>query len=539
MKRSQFNRGELHATPTPGRRSVTNFNDWSDRLSSSESAIKANRKRYPNVKSRYLEPGRTARAARGATKSSAIDYWKWVEHERVKLVEFDGAVAERANKLGPVNAAYLGMVEADGRLDGAAAALGYLMSADDERSVDHRSIRSQWPMLRKAVDVLVDGNGSPSALCRAAFAFVGGAGGGEGRRWLWAAELFLLAALALRPDGATYLFAAGWFYAATAAGLHDLIRSVRLLDEARLVAAEHQPLWRLPDMVRDATGVRPADADDPWRAICFVEHRALLDAARSLDAHRALRATQAACRLADLCGLDDRRRAPALYQLGVRLQATGDAGGAARAFRECAAAAAATAIASDPGLDADPDTGPDLDLDARLQAALLDPVPPDDGALKRFVRDALARRNVRLTVKAVVARGRAAADYDRPNAANAHFLLARQLVAANANRVDVNDAHQARAPLTWLGPNGQVLLNAERSHDAVARTRAKKMLRQLQLWSHVSVDRAVDDGNRDHSGGGTSSAGTSGTISKDENQISPLRSLKELTKFGKPVDMKH
>lgn len=513
MKRSPANRGELRATATRDRRRcvTTDFKDWSDRLPCCASALEANRKRYPNAKSRYSKP---ARAVRDATKSpAAIDYRKWVEYERVQLAEFDGAAAARAKRLGPVDAAYMDMVEADGRLDGAAAALGYLMSVDDERGADYPSIRSQWPRLRKAVDALVDGDGSPQALCLAAFAFVGGGGGGgEGHRWLWAAELFLLAALARRPDdggpdGATYLFAAGWFYATTAAGPHELLRSVRLLDEARRVAAEHRPRWRLPDAVRHATGVRAADADDPWRAVCVVEHRALLDAARSLDARRALRAAQAACRLADSCGLDDRRRAPALYQLAASLRAVGDADGAVRAFRECAAAAAAS---GDLVLEADPHVEPDLDLDARLQAALSRPGPPNDGVLKRFVHDALARRNVRLTVKAVVACGRAAVHQDRLKAANVHFLLARRLVGAHAGRVDADDAERARAPLTWLGPDGQALLNAERSHDAVAAARAEKMLRRLRSRSYVNANDY-----RDHGGSGTVSAGTSDTTSNE------------------------
>lgn len=450
------------------------------------------------------------------TKSPAIDDREWVEHERAKLIAFDGVAAKRAKNLGPINLIYLEMVEADGRLDGAAAALGYLMSMDYGWNTERQMIQSQWPRLQRAINALIDGNGSPMALCQAAFALVDGGvvTNGRGDQWLmWATKLFLLSALAQQPDrgpdSATYLFAAGWFYATTATSLQDQLQSVRLLDEARSVAAEHRSQWILPENVQNAADISVKDAKDSWKAVCFIELRVLLDIARSLDEHWALRAVQAAYGLAVSSDLDNQRRAPVLYELGVRRQAIGDTDGAIQAFHECAAAVAATTDDSRPNLGVEPD----LDLDALLRAALLSPVLPEDDVLNWIMEDALARHNVRITVKAIVARGRVAVDRGRLNTANGFFLLARRLIAVHVDCVDPEDAERARAPLTWFSPDGQVSMNAEQMHDAVTESKAKIMLLQLQSRKNNNHDQREDE--------------TSTNRVSKKNWINPIKIIKK------------
>lgn len=144
-------------------------------------------------------------------------------------------MAARSELLSAAECAYLGLIEADGRLDGAASVLG--------------RFRLSAPVPDSVIDILLSkDNISPLTLLRAAAALVDL----DDTQWLWAAEQCILQALWLTDgDGdrieAACLLAAGQFYAS-----NDRAAAVRFLEAARRAADGHRSDWPLP-------------ADDVWR----------------------------------------------------------------------------------------------------------------------------------------------------------------------------------------------------------------------------------------------------------------------------------
>lgn len=383
-----------------------------------------NRKRYPNVKSRYAEPvnkNRKSTATKPAaqtTKDSLSDR-KCVKVDRhISPVDLSGDPRSlQTAVLSPAERAYLNLIEEDGRFDRAAAAVGYVLLSDAPS-------RSRGP-LDEAVDALKAEDGSPMALLRAALAFADQARNGRPRT----AELFLLAASSLAADRggshnevlAACLFATGRIYADVAAYGHDdrtRMASVRFLDWARRAASDHRTDWQLPADVRDATGARKEDGGTGgvWTDACFFQHKLLMEMARDMEPAQALRAVQAAYRLLQLCGQGGRRRALVAYELGLKHAAVGSRSRATKFFDECVAAAAGNADS-------------DVDLEARLEAARMVPGPSSDGVLGRIVDQALQRRNGRLVARAIGARARLSADANRLNEAYHRFALAQRLTA--------------------------------------------------------------------------------------------------------------
>lgn len=419
-------------------------------MPSTESAYAKNRKRYPNIKSRYLEPGRAARQqdSAGATVRQEYERKRAVlDRVSAKIDEITEPGALRVSKLSLVDAAYLDMIEADGRLDGAAAALGYLLAADDERTGGRQ--RHRWPEHPwvGACKALIRGNGSPVSLVRAACAFMSG---GDGRdRWTWAVDMLLEAAMAILAtdhgdvdkhadgdsdggrDRATCLFVFGRYYAtATATEQDDRVSAVRLLDSARRLATQNRDDWLLPSAVLDATGVRHmVPSRRLWAAACYAESQVLLDMASELDPDEGLWIVKEAYRLTKpLSGEDSVCRTAAAYELGVRYVAADVLDMAAEAFRECAAVAGPNS---------------DMDLEALIQMCLTvdSETVPGERILRRVAENALHRRNGRLLIKAIVAQGRIMLA-DGPDVANRNFMLADRL--ASTVKADDEDVELAQ-----------------------------------------------------------------------------------------------
>lgn len=398
-----------------------------------------NRKRYPDVKSRYAEPANgnrgfgvaPAQPTNVQTSSVRRRRCGWIDRQISGMDTSGDPRSLQSVVLSPTERAYLNLIE-DGRYDRAASAVGYVLLSEAEPG---SRVHGPQP-LDEAVGALTaatDGDGSTAmALLRAAVAYADRARNGRPRN----AEMFLMAALSLlaaddRPDErlqATCLFAAGRIYADVAAYGHDdraRVTAVRFLDWARLAADNHRADWPLPADLRDAIGVREAEHGDGglWTAACFAEHQVLLETARDLDPVRALRAVRAAYRLLKLCGRGGlRRRASVAFELAARYAAVGSRNLAAEFFDECAADAAAVA-----GAPHDADIDADIDLEARLEATRMAPRPSSDGVLARIADQALHRRNGRLLAKAIAARARLSADANRLNEAYHRFALAHRL----------------------------------------------------------------------------------------------------------------
>lgn len=387
-----------------------------------------NRKVFRNTKSRYMEQ-RDETAATAEVKPRVM--------RKVHECLYDPFTTR------PVERAFVEFVEAEGRLDGAASALGCLMAVKRGRPAE----RVRPPSANELDDVrraLAVDDGSPLALVRAALAFVREDGPpvhtNKGSRWLYATELCLRAAVShLRhchaggPDDVTCLFVAGWFYARCG----RLQVSLQFLGRVRRAADcvdVHRFDWHLPEDVARDTGsatVANGGRSTVWSAACSVEIEVLMAAARGLDAGRALRAVRAAYRLAGRCGIDNERQAPILYELGVRYMAVGAPDRAIMCFKECAMSAV--------GLPSG------LDLEARLRLlAAASPRLEDDGVLEGMVVEALDRRCGRALVAAIAARAHASALRGWSNVACQQFSLAHRLVLECADVMDADEALSTR-----------------------------------------------------------------------------------------------
>lgn len=409
-----------------------------------------NRKQYPDVKSRYAEPGRNHPGSSSRLPQASSDrVWerrlKLIRRETEKLRASADPRALRAFRLSRAESAYLDLVEADGLLDWAAAAMARPMSVTVGSSDPPAVSRSRADLLDAAVGALTatqEDGCTPMALLRASLAFDNrdhnSGGGGSRDRWPWAAEMLLLTSLSAVADGsldkAVCLFAAGRFYADA-----DGTLAFRFLDTARRVASDHRSDWRLPANVREATGVQSVD-DGVWSAACFAQHEVLMRAATvELDTTRALRAVRAALRFAELSGLDARRRAPVAYKLGVLYAEVGERDRAFALLGECAVAA----VGMDSGLD----------LEARLEMARLKPEPEPkqrDAVLERIADDALLRRDCRMLVKAIEAQARASVDDNRMGDAYRRFRLAQRLAAQHSPPPNPDDNAVAFSCTRWV-----------------------------------------------------------------------------------------
>lgn len=380
--------------------------------------------------------------------------------------------AFRTALLSPAEHAYLEMIEADGRLDRAASTYSYLLTVDAERTGQQQwpssvmPIQSDTCLLNQLKNVLVSDDGSPIALLKAALVLAADAQ----NRWTWAVELYLLAALSSLTDGgpdeAMCLFVIGQLYGTAdtkvASSNRPAARSIRFLEWARRAADGHCADWLLPKhMPPWSEETSSSGGSSIWTAVCSAEHTELLKAARKLDPDRALRAVRAASRLADLCGgVDDgrrrRRRAVVAYELGTRHAAVGAPDRAAEAFERCAEIAT--------GLDAD------LELEARLEAVQAALDRADDDVLKRLTDDAMDRRNGRLTMKAMAARGRLAAYRDRPDDAYRYSTSTVRMDEEHDNDADVDSARlHAAIGLTCTFLQANFWLLNDREFDLLAK----------------------------------------------------------------------
>lgn len=405
----------------------TKFDQWSECPLSTDWIHKKNRKRYPNVKSRYMEPAvqpihKTCHGRELELQDPKKKCYM-LKQERDRLASHNTLKVKRKAILSLAECMYLDMLEADGRLDELASALGHLIAVDDERIRQMRwsttvpSIQLNVHLLNTVKTALFAGDSYlPSALLRTALAFI------NETHWLWVIEQCLMTALSLLANGgwheATCLFVAGQFYATTeSAVMHTnwtVSRPARFLERARRAADGHRRDWSLPADVLNAHWTRAVNDGGVWTSVCFAEHKILLEAAKTLDPDRALQAVQAASRLLKLCGADEQHRAVIQYELGVKYLAAGRPVETVEAFSQCA------------DMVADQDSS-DLHLEARLEAAQVFLKPRDAIVLNCVADEALKRHNKRLLVKAMTVQGRFDAYNDKPKKAYHRFALAYRL----------------------------------------------------------------------------------------------------------------
>lgn len=518
----------------------TEFGRWTDPPLSPSRYREGNSKKYPAVESRY----RTTKPCRdrcGRVDDVSVpntDKHKgWLKEEKARLAEYNRPGQMRANLLLPADLTYLEMVEADGPMDRAAAALNYLLLVDEERVLMQKkgsevipSVGSEARLLAAVKEALIkyteyDDNRS-WALCllRAALVFVGDIA----NRWLWSIELFAMTALSMTcertRDEAICMFGIGYGYT-TDTDNNNTELVVQYLDRAIKLSDQHRHDWLLPFDILDTTGV-PANHNRVWAAACFVKHEVLMKAARTtlkdfpdlalLAVENAYHLVKELCRNSGEQGRSLRlSRATVAYELGVRYTAVGVPDRAAEFFSECAVAAN--------GLDTD------LVLEAQLEAVRLCPEPPPmgrDAAFQRIADDALARHNVPVLVKATAARGYVAMDEGKPKEAYRRFAVAQQLAVEMGHHVDdsirfytavnrtwtfmqsnfpvirARDYDLLAEPRLWTGderpllvhsPGNKIFLNADRIQDTVVGSDVRGIVRKLNL----SADEPVHSNQTD------------------------------------------
>lgn len=463
----------------------TEFGRWSDQPLSSSRYHEENRKRYPAVESRYrtTKPGRDRRGrVEDVSVPNADKHKRWLNEEKALLAEYNRPGQIRANLLSAADLTYLEMVEADGRMDRAAAALCYLLMVDEERIRNQKkgseviqSVGSEARLLAVMKETLTrytehdDNHSWPLCLLRVAFVFVGDVA----NRWLWCTELFAMAALSVTyertRDEAICMFGIGYGYT-TDTDNDNTKLVVRYLDRAIELSEQHRHDWLLPTDIRDTAGV-PANHNRVWAAACFTKHEVLMKTARTTlkdSPDQALLAVETAYGLVkELCRSSGQQgrglrlsRATVAYELGVRYTVVGVPDRAAEFFGECAAAAS--------GLDAD------LVLEAELEAARLCPEPPAtgrDAVFQRIAADALARRNVPVLVRATAARGYVAMEEGRPKEAHRRFAVAQQLAVDTGHRVDDSIRFYTAVNRTWTFLQSNLPAIRARDYDLLAEPR--------------------------------------------------------------------
>ncbi|VVC39397.1 Hypothetical protein CINCED_3A006470 [Cinara cedri] len=510
----------------------TKFGQWTDRPLSSSRYRDENRKRYATVESRHKTVGRPRgnRGGRaGGITMNADKQSGWLAEEAARLAKYDDPKQLRAKLLSATNLAYLEMVEADGQLDRAAAAFGYLLLVDEERCQPQRnvpSIKSETERLAAVTRALTrdtdgdNGDGWAMSLLRAALVFVGD----DAKSWKWAAELFALAALSVTDehtrDEAMCLLGIGISYANSKLSL-----AIQFLEKARYAADSHRHDWLVPADMAYATAVPVNRECSIWEAACFVKHEVLMAVARTLLQDLpdlALRAVRNAhLLLGEICGdsgpQDSRLHlchATVAHELGVKYTEAGIPGLAAKCFSECAAIAAP--------LD------PNFALEAELAAARVCPEPPPtgrDAVFQRIAAEALARRNIPVLVKATAARGHVAMDSGRQKDAHRQFAVAQNIAKETGHRVDGMDSIRLYAavsrtceflqanfpfisargydllaePRLWTGDenplivhglhNEEILLNSDRVQDNVIRADVMKIVEKFPVAAEIEPER--------------------------------------------------
>ncbi|XP_060865059.1 uncharacterized protein LOC132941145 [Metopolophium dirhodum] len=269
-------------------------------------------------------------------------------------------------------------------------------------------------------------------------------------KWLWMAEAIMITALMLnnrtrdgdggkddRPESAVFWYAAGVFYGSNRC-TED---AMHYLKKARTVAdGPNRLIFPLvtPDL-HHSMGVDQYEGflKEPysvWTLACMFQKHLLRQIAIHQKPQKALLTLQNAYKLLEASGEPENiprmLKAEIQFELGLKYKAVGSTKLSVNAFSECARSAE--------------NIHHELDLEAKIMVAEMDPNPPENWSLLELKEEAKKRLNIRLLVKTIVAQGMEAKKNERFEEGFHHFAvvewLTRKTRKQNADALDIEIA---------------------------------------------------------------------------------------------------
>jgi len=269
-------------------------------------------------------------------------------------------------------------------------------------------------------------------------------------KWLWVAEAIMIAALVLnnracngdggndnRPESAVFWYAAGVFY-----GSNGYTKdAMNYLEKARTISDGPNRLV-FPTITSDlhiAMGVDKywgfvKEPYSVWKLACMFQKHLLRQIAIHQKPEKALRTLQNAYSLLEASGEPDSIpriiKAELQFELGHKYKAVGSTELSVNAFYECARSAE--------------NIHHELDLEAKIMVAEMDPNPPENWSLPELKEEAIKRLNFRLLVKTIVAQGIKAKKNSKFEEGFHHFAVAewlsRKMRKQNTDTLDIEIA---------------------------------------------------------------------------------------------------
>jgi len=269
-------------------------------------------------------------------------------------------------------------------------------------------------------------------------------------KWLWVAEAILITALMLnnrtrdcdggkdnRPESAVFWYAAGVFYGNNGC-TED---AMNYLEKARAIADGPNRLI-FPSVTKDlhlsmAVEQYEGFVKEPysvWTLACMFQKHLLRQIATHQKPEKALLTLQNAYRLLEASGEPENiprmLKAKIQFELGLKYKEVGSTKLSVNAFRECARFAE--------------NIHHELDLEAKIMVAEMDPNPPENWSLLVLKEEAKKMLNIRLLIKTIVAQGTEAKKNKRFEEGFHHFAVAEWLTRKtreqNADALDIEMA---------------------------------------------------------------------------------------------------
>lgn len=413
---------------------------------------------YKHVKSRYLEKSRVMKQQHNKTKQCDLMKSKRLKSS-LSLESFTDEMNIDRNKLITLaDKCFIDQLENNFHSE----YTNFILNMDNRRQIKHHtykcgpSILSE-PDLLLTIHDLLKVSESPIDMLHAVFMVSQYEKSNTTEwfdppeyKWLWVAEAIMITALMLnnrardgcsgkddRPESAVFWYAAGVFY-----GSNGCVKdAMHYLEKARTIADGPNRLT-YPSVTSDlhlAMGVEQyggfvKEPYSVWTLACMFQKHLLRQIAVYQKPRKALITLQKAYRLLEASGEPDNiprmLKAELQFQLGLKYKAVGSTKLSVKAFCECARSAE--------------NIHNELDLEAKIMVAEMDPNPPENWSLRELKEEAKKRLNIRLLIKTIVAQGLKAKKNERFEEGFHHFAvaewLARNAGKQNADALDIEIA---------------------------------------------------------------------------------------------------
>jgi len=269
-------------------------------------------------------------------------------------------------------------------------------------------------------------------------------------KWLWVAEAIMITALMLnnracdddggkenRPESAVFFYAAGVFYGnnrCTEDAMHYLEKARAIADGPNRLTFPSVTSDLHHSMGVDDYGGFLKEPYSVWTLACMFQKHLLRQIAINQKPERAVRTLQNAYRLLEASGEPENiprmLKAEIQFELGHKYKAVGATKLSVNAFCECVRSAE--------------NIHHELDLEAKIMVAEMDPNPPENWSLLELKEEAKKRLNIRLLIKSIVAQGIEAKKNKRFEEGFHHFAvvewLTRKTGKQNADALDIEIA---------------------------------------------------------------------------------------------------